>query len=972
MVSIGDQLVGRAETCGVFDDALVELDSGRSAALALVGEPGIGKTRLLGELAARADARGHLVLYGSASELERDLPFWVFVDALDEYVQGLGPGRLDALDEDVRADLALVLPALSRGSEPARGAAFQHERYRSHRAVRELLGRLTASGPLVLVLDDLHWADAGSVELLGALLRRLPAAAVLVALAVRPRQAPERVAAALERAHRAGTLRRLEIGALTRGEAGELLGEEIDDAAASALFEESGGNPFYLEQLARSLATERTAGVPELSPGDLGVPPAVAAALAEELALLSDGARLVLEGAAVAGDPFEPELAAAAGATREASALEALDELLRLDLVRETDVPRRFRFRHPLVRRAVYEATPGGWRLGAHERMAETLTARGASAVERAHHVERSARQGDAAAVATLREAGEAVAQRAPASAATWFGHALRLLPDVAPAEARVELLLARARALVATGQFADGHAALRESIGLVPADSIALQVRLTTACAGVEHLLGRHEQAHARLASAMEGLRDPSSRDAAALMIELAMDGFFRMDYGLMREWAERALSTARPLGDRPLTAAAVAVLAFASATSGATPDAEGRRSEAAALVADLDDDELALRLDAAVNLAGAELYLDRYEEAGAHAERAIAVGRATGQSEFIPLPYSILGQVKLLRGQLAEAAELLDNAVEGSRLSGNVQALAGNLGNRAFAALAAGDVGIALATAEECVELTRGLDQSLVCAAGVALAAALLEAGDPGRAAESLIASSGGDKLPLIPGVWRAKWLELLARCFLALGRPSAAERAAAAAQATAAALRLRMAASMADRAAAAVELDAGHADIAAKRALAAATAADEVGAPVEAALARTLAGRALAQAGQPGHAVTELKHAASELQACGAIGYRGAAERELRGLGHRIHRRTRPGKVDGTGVEALTERELQVARLVVDRRTNPEIAETLFLSPKTVETHMRNIFRKLDVSSRVEVARTVERADLAAHTI
>jgi ATP/maltotriose-dependent transcriptional regulator MalT len=967
VVSIGEHLVGRAETCGVFDDALAGLDSGRSAALGLVGEPGIGKTRLLAELAARADGRGQLVLYGSASELERDLPFWVFVDALDEYVQGLEPRRFEALEDDVRTELAHVLPSLSRFGA-ARGATFQHERYRSHRAVRELLERLTATKPLVLVLDDLHWADSASVELLGGLLRRPPAAAVLVALAVRPRQAPERVTAALERAHRAGTLLRVEVDALTRGEARELLGEAVDDAAAAALYEESGGNPFYLEQLARSLALERTAGVSELSPADLDVPPAVAAALAEELCLLSDGARLVLEGAAVAGDPFEPELAAAAAATSEASALEALDELLKLDLVRETEVPRRFRFRHPLVRRAVHESTPGGWRLGAHERSAEALTARGASAVERAHHVERSARQGDAAAVATLREAGDAVAQRAPASAATWFGHALRLLPDAAPAEARVELLLARARALVATGQFADGHAALLDSIGLVPADSVALRVRLTTACAGVEHLLGRHEQAHARLASAMHSLRDPASREAAALMIELAMDGFFRMDYELMREWAERALSTARPLGDRPLVAAAVAVLAFANATSGATPEAEAHRSEAAALVADLDDDELAVRLDAAANLAGAELYLDRYEDAGAHAERAIAVGRATGQSEFIPLPYSILGQVKLLRGQLAEAGELLDNAVEGARLSGNVQALAGNLGNRSFAALAAGDAGMALATAQECVELTSGLDQSLVCAAGVALAAALLETGDPGRAVDSLVASSGGDELPLIPGVWRAKWLELLTRCWLALGRRSEAERAAANAQSTAAALRLRMAASMGDRAAAAVALDAGDSDLAAKRALAAAAAADEVGAPVDAALARTLAGRALAQAGQPERAVTELKHAASKLQACGALRYRGAAERELRGLGHRIYRRTRPGTLDGTGVEALTERELQVARLVVDRRTNPEIAEALFLSPKTVETHMRNIFRKLDVSSRVEVARTLERA---AHT-
>jgi DNA-binding NarL/FixJ family response regulator len=302
---------------------------------------------------------------------------------------------------------------------------------------------------------------------------------------------------------------------------------------------------------------------------------------------------------------------------------------------------------------------------------------------------------------------------------------------------------------------------------------------------------------------------------------------------------------------------------------------------------------------------------------------------------------------------------------------LSGNVQALAGNLGQHSFAALAAGDVATALALAEECVELTSGLDRSLACAAGVALAAALVETGDPRRAVDALIASSGGDALSLIPGVWRARFLELLTRCWLELGRHSEAERAAARARATAAALRLRMADSMAHRAAATVALDAGDPSLAAERALAAATAADEVGVPVEAALARTLAGRALAQAGQPDRAVAELKHAASELQTCGALRYRAGAERELRRLGHRSYRRTRPGRSDGTGVAALTERELQIARLVVDRRTNPEIAQALFLSPKTVETHMRNIFRKLDVSSRVEVARAVERADRAAHT-
>src|SRR5918994_7669410 len=92
MVVLAEHLVGRTEELGSLDHALSELDRGRSAALELVGEPGIGKTRLLAELAARADDRGHLVLSGSASELERDLPFSVFVDALDEYVRGLSPG----------------------------------------------------------------------------------------------------------------------------------------------------------------------------------------------------------------------------------------------------------------------------------------------------------------------------------------------------------------------------------------------------------------------------------------------------------------------------------------------------------------------------------------------------------------------------------------------------------------------------------------------------------------------------------------------------------------------------------------------------------------------------------------------------------------------------------------------------------------------------------------------------------------
>ena len=241
-----------------MDHALDLLDDGRGAALAVVGEPGIGKTRLLSELAARAERRGLLVLAGSAAELERDLPFWVFVDAIEEFVRGLEPRRLAELDDDVRVELGRVFPALA-GLAATAGAALVHERYRAHRAVRELLERLTAIKPLVLVLDDVHWADPASVDLLGALWRRPPDAAVLVAVAMRPRQAPPRLWAALERAHRAGTLARVDVGAFSVEEARQFLGAAVDADVAASLYAESGGNPFYLQQLARAAGSTRVA-----------------------------------------------------------------------------------------------------------------------------------------------------------------------------------------------------------------------------------------------------------------------------------------------------------------------------------------------------------------------------------------------------------------------------------------------------------------------------------------------------------------------------------------------------------------------------------------------------------------------------------------------------------------------------------------------------------------------------------------
>src|SRR4051794_28266679 len=960
-------LVGRASELGSVDRLLLEVVRGRSAALELVGEPGIGKTRLLAELGVRADAGGPLALGGGAANPGLDLPFWVFVDALDEYVHGLDPHRLDDLDGDVRAELATVFPSLS-ALATGRRTAIQHERYRSHRAVCVLLEMLAETQPVLLVLDDVHWADPASVELLAALLHRPPTAQVLVALAVRPRQMGERLSASLERAHRAGTIVRIELGALSREEASELIG---DGGAATSLYEDSGGNPFYLEQLARSADRPEllAALADEPSLAGVDVPAAVAAALAEELALLSEPARLILQGAAVAGDPFDPELAAAAAGAADAAAVDALDELLHLDLVRQTDVPRRFRFRHPLVRRAVYESMPGGWRLGAHERCGEALALRGSLPSAIAHHVERSARQGDEGAIALLREAGETAAPRAPASAARWFAAALRLLPAAAPADRRVELLLARSEALAATGPLGESHSALLESMNIVPQEAESLRVRLTAACARVEHLLGRYNEAHIHLEAALADLHDPASAQGVELMIELVGDSLYHGDYDTMHAWASRAVDAAALLDEQTLIAAALAARALASAVGGRAAEGVAYSAEAAALIDGLSDDALGSRLDALAHLATAEFYLENFPATGAHAERALRIGRANGKGDLFPLIVPMLGGSLWVRGRMAEAGEVLDGAIAAARLVDNPQGLAWNLFNRSYAAFAAGDIDLALETAKEAFALAQQLDPGPVPAhAAVALAYARLETGHAERAAELLVEYAGGDELRLIGGGWRARYLELLTRAFLAAGRRDRAEHSAAAAQACAEAVGLPMAGAMAALAAAALDLDGGEPSAAAERALTAAAALEEVGNVFDAAAARLLAGQALAKAGDRERATAQLERAAAAFESFGSHRYRLQSERELRKLGRPLHRRTRPGKADGTGVDSLTERELQIARLVVDRKTNPQIAAELFLSSKTVETHLRNTFRKLGVATRVEVARVVERTDRA----
>ena len=331
----------------------------------------------------------------------------------------LGERKLEALIGERVGELARVLPSAAPAGAGAGG--LQDERFQAYRAVRALLQRLAMGQPVVLMLDDVHWADDASLELIAHLLRRPPPAPVLVALAFRAGQVPNSLLAALDQAGRDGLVSEIVLGPLSEAEADALLGTP----ALPAVYRQSGGNPFYLEELARAPAP--TAAEPDAAE-HVGVPPAVAAALGQEIAGLQEPARRLGWGAAVAGEPFDLDLAAAAAGMDERAALAAIDQLLASNLAVPTDVPRRYRFRHPLVRRAVYDGAGEAWRLEAHARTAQALADRPGALAARASHVERSARVGDEAAAAVLEQAGHAAAARAPAIAARWFEAALRLL----------------------------------------------------------------------------------------------------------------------------------------------------------------------------------------------------------------------------------------------------------------------------------------------------------------------------------------------------------------------------------------------------------------------------------------------------------------------------------------------------------------------------------------------------------------
>ncbi|GAA4241704.1 hypothetical protein GCM10022254_71610 [Actinomadura meridiana] len=983
--SNGVPLVGRQDVLRAFDGALDATAADSFRFLALVGEPGAGKTRLLNELWSAAGARKLVVLAGRAAEFEQEMPFGAVVDALDDHLEEhVG----DLAPTTVRL-LAPVFPALSAaltyGEHPGPHPAAPHPaaphpavphgalgaspdatpvaRYQLYRAVRHLLEQVAAPSGLVLILDDVHWADDATIELLDHLVRHPPRARVLIALAYRPAQASPRLAALVQASLQAVGGDRLPVRPLTQDEVTELLGPGVSGTRCRELYRASGGNPFYLEALARTREPV-AAGDAE---GEL--PPAVRAALQLELSGLSPQAQLIAQSAAVASDEFTPLLAAAAAEVTEQEALAALDELVARDIVR----PRaeRFRFRHPLVRHAAYRSAAAGWRLAAHGRIAAYLTSVGAPAAVRARHLERSGRIGDRDAIATLVEAARTFATQAPTTAAHWLQAALSLMPTTGPVDARddddaddpalpsrLELMMELAQVQTVGGHLIEGRETARNVLRMLPPDDYERRARAARLAALMERQLDRPHEARALLLDELRRMPDPRSPAAVPLRMRLVAERMMRIDFRA----AQAVLDLMPDSSDDwepSLKLAVAAVRPMPALAAGRVQDAVRYLDAADRLVNAAPDEHLAEWMDAIAWLCWAESFMGHFQNAAERFQRAVTIARATGQQYIVTNLMSGLARAHGMLGRLEEAAAAVEEAVEEARLLDSGQQLVFALTQQSLVTGWSGDNDSALRQAEEAVEVGAGVGEWWGSMARYAHGTALIGLGRLDEAAEAFERAVSG---PLDQRT-QLSVSEMMA------GVEAGRDRADAAARWVRRAERLVIpgldAHNALARLASAHALQTTDAEAAAREALAAATTLAEAGHLLDVGRARLRAGQAHAEAGDRAAAREQLRQAAEIFTSCGAKALHAQVVREQRRLGVRVPAKGGRGGRNSQLPGGLSKREYEVASLVVEGCTNSQIAERLFVSIRTVETHLSHIFAKFGVSSRVGVVNALTRA-------
>lgn len=443
-------LIGRARELAALDAALDDATSGRGNLLLLTGDPGIGKTRLAEELVQHARRRGGWVLWGSCAEAGGAPAYWPWTQVLRNISGEIGVETVRAWAGETAPVLASLVPGLGELSPLPGATAGDEARFQLFDAVAGFLDRAAGTRLLVLVLDDIHAADRASLLLLHFLGRRLRDMRLLVAATSRDLEVERDPELAELIANIARLGRRLPLGGLEAEEVAVLI-EQATGAPPSAEMIESvmastGGNPFFVDEVARLLAAGQT----------MTVPSGVKHTVRQNLALLPAAVQETLATTAVLGREFRLEHLASLTGQDEEELLALLDEAAAARMLRQDSVvPARFEFAHALIRETLYEGLGQRMRQRLHLAAADHLESlyggldSGSHLAELAHHFTQAGHQ--KAVDYSVRAAQHAMSQLAYEEAAGIYERSLKML---APAEdlRRFELLLARTEASVAAG----------------------------------------------------------------------------------------------------------------------------------------------------------------------------------------------------------------------------------------------------------------------------------------------------------------------------------------------------------------------------------------------------------------------------------------------------------------------------------------------------------------------------------------
>lgn len=374
-------MVGRRREIARLQAALDRAAGGRGGVVLVQGEPGIGKTRLVKELVRRAQAEGFPTAWGGSIEGGGTPAYWPWVEIIRSLVAETGPTTLQIVGSPGLAELGQVVPeirALTGPLDPPTVLDPETARLRLFEAVAGLLGAFMSASPLVVVLDDLQWADPASFQLISFLAPRLRDSRLLILGTYRPAEIgpshPLRDALAALSRHQ--VVERVELTGLGEGEISDLIeattGAVVTPSAVAAVRDRTEGNPFFVTELARLLASEHDL----VGPGELGrmVPAGVRDVVRRRLARLPEETIAVLSLAAVIGRGFELRVLEAAAELDADRSLELVEAALMSGLVlEEPDSVGSFRFSHDLVRETILEELTASRRARMHARVGKAL-----------------------------------------------------------------------------------------------------------------------------------------------------------------------------------------------------------------------------------------------------------------------------------------------------------------------------------------------------------------------------------------------------------------------------------------------------------------------------------------------------------------------------------------------------------------------------------------------------------------------